>query len=275
MHFYMIKFPLVVDKKAKKSEEGMTEGISLMAEHNFVKGIFCISSFFMVQVTVVDYMMKVLAKTKYSDMYPDDPQMALKAFASFMGYFGQATNGISFLFSLFGTGFVIEKFGLTVTLIMFPSLLLVCTVIVWIWPTIWVVFAVMMVMKGMSYALNNPTKEIMYQVTSNNIKAKCKSWIDTFGQRSAKATGSIITNAFATDIVLLTNWGSGVGIVMSAFLIWVSDWMGRVFQRLQDNKEKVGEAPERAAALEMTKLQANSDDNTCGLAEEGQESGGK
>jgi AAA family ATP:ADP antiporter len=41
----------------------------------------------------------------------------------------------------------------------------------------------MMVIKGMSYALNNPTKEILYQMTSINIKFKCKSWIDTFGQR--------------------------------------------------------------------------------------------
>lgn len=31
------------------------------------------------------------------------------------------------------------------------------------------VFSVMMVIKGMSYALNNPTKEILYQVISMNI----------------------------------------------------------------------------------------------------------
>jgi AAA family ATP:ADP antiporter len=59
----------------------------------------------------------------------------------------------------------------------------------------------MMIMKGMSYALNNPTKEILYQMTSTQIKFKCKSWIDTFGQRSAKAGGSIVTNAFASSIV--------------------------------------------------------------------------
>ena len=63
-----------------------------------------------------------------------------------------------------------------------------------------VVFSVMMVIKGMSYALNNPTKEILYQATSTTIKFKCKSWIDTFGQRSAKAGGSIITNAFADSL---------------------------------------------------------------------------
>lgn len=59
---------------------------------------------------------------------------------------------------------IIHRYGLQVTLISFPALLLLCAVVVYISPTIWVVFAVMMVMKGMSYALNNPTKEILYQV---------------------------------------------------------------------------------------------------------------
>ncbi len=62
------------------------------------------------------------------------------------------------------------------------------------------IFAVMMVVKGMSYALNNPTKEILYQMTSSQIKFKCKSWIDTMGQRGSKAAGSLITNAFATSM---------------------------------------------------------------------------
>jgi AAA family ATP:ADP antiporter len=188
-------------KKSSKSEEGILEGFYLFNEHDYVKGIFAISSLFMVQVTIIDYMMKVLAKDRYALLYPDDPQEAMRGFASFMGYFGQTTNSISFLFSLFGTGAVIQRFGLTTTLVLFPVLLLICTVFVWIMPNIWVVFTVMMIIKGMSYALNNPTKEILYQMTSTQIKFKCKSWIDTFGQRSSKAGGSIVTNAFATSLV--------------------------------------------------------------------------
>jgi hypothetical protein len=52
--------------------------------------------------------------------------------------FFQTTNTISFLFSLFGTGMVIKKFGLTATLIAFPALMLVCTALVWVSPNIWV-----------------------------------------------------------------------------------------------------------------------------------------
>jgi AAA family ATP:ADP antiporter len=82
------------------------EGFNLFVEHDYVKGIFAVSSLYMIQVTVVDYMMKVLAKDRYAALYPDDPQLALAGFASFMGYFGQVANTVSFLFSLFGTSMV-------------------------------------------------------------------------------------------------------------------------------------------------------------------------
>jgi len=87
---------------------------------------------------------------------------------------------------------VIKRCGLTLTLIAFPALLLGCTGLVWLRPDLWTVFAVMMVVKALSYALNNPAKEILYQATSTNIKFKCKSWIDTFGQRCSKAAGSLM-----------------------------------------------------------------------------------
>ena len=94
---------------------------------------------------------------------------------------------------------------------------------------------VMMFIKAMSYALNNPTKEILYQVTSSAVKFKCKSWIDTFGQRGSKAAGSIITNAFADSLVQLVNYGTFVGVVIGGFTLWVADYMGKQFETLHKN----------------------------------------
>lgn len=105
MYFYVEKFgvpgeerkdPNVGETKkasGKSAEgEGILEGFYLFWEHDYVKGIFAVSSLYMIQVTVIDYMMKVLAKERYLLMYPDDPQLALRAFASFMGYFGQVSR---------------------------------------------------------------------------------------------------------------------------------------------------------------------------------------
>jgi ATP:ADP antiporter, AAA family len=242
MYLYMERFGVALETPAESSSsasssassaskkpkgDGVMEGFYLFWDNDFVKGIFAISAASMVQVTILDYTMKVLVKTRYDSLYPDDPQAAVRAFAAFMGFFGQMTNTISFLFSLLGTGFVIKRFGLTNTMISYPVLLLACAVLVYVWPSLWVVFTVMMLLKGMSYALNNPCKEILYQVTNSQIKFKCKSWIDTFGQRSAKAGGSIVTNAFATSLPDLVAYGSLTGVAFSVFLIWVSIFMGK------------------------------------------------
>lgn len=292
MYMYVQRFGAPVEKKAdgaavekKKDEGGVLEGFYLFYEHDFVKGIFAVSSLFMVQFTVFDYMMKVLAKDKFELMYPDDPQAALRGFASFMGRFGQVTNTISFVFSLLGTGFVIEKFGLTITLISFPVLMLVCTVIIWASPTLWTIFAVMMVVKGMGYALNNPCKEILYQVTSSSVKFKCKSWIDTMGQRGCKAAGSIITNAFANSLSELLAYGNGVGLIINIMLLFVSRFMGKKFDELSETGHKIGETPavhrdggmhdvDHPEDLEMG--EDDEEDSQVGAEEEGQsEHGGE
>jgi ATP:ADP antiporter, AAA family len=101
MSLYVERFgPPKEDEKSAaagktKKEGGVLEGFYLFYEHDYIKGIFCVTSLFMIQFTVFDYMMKVLAKDKFEALYPDDPEAALRAFASFMGRFGQVSSSCS------------------------------------------------------------------------------------------------------------------------------------------------------------------------------------
>lgn len=122
--------------KKAKGGAGMMEGLTLFRDHNYVKGICAVSSLHLIQLSVFDYLMKVLAQGRYQGMYPQDPHRAMQAFAGFMGHFGQATNTLSLLFSLCGTGTILQRFGLAVTLTLFPVLMLVCTQVVWARPTL-------------------------------------------------------------------------------------------------------------------------------------------
>jgi len=181
----------------KKAKAGMTEGLVLFWKYHYVKGIFALSCLFMVEVTILDYSMKVLAKEKFDREHPGDPTAATQAFATFMGVFGQAANGLSFCFSLLGTSMVIRRLGLNRTLLLFPTLCLGAICFVYLNPTLDSVFLAMLLLKGFSYCLNNPCKEILYQPTSSSVKFKAKSWIDVFGARGSKALGSVVTNAFS------------------------------------------------------------------------------
>jgi AAA family ATP:ADP antiporter len=258
--------PKAVEKEdpKKSNKAGILEGIHLFVEHNYVKGIFAISCLFMVEVTIVDYTMKVLAREYFSEEFPCLPfdettgeamacwnaetnsavglsTEAIKSFTTFMGLFGQATNGLSFFLSFFGTSAVIQYLGLRTTLLLFPSICLIVIITVRMYPTLNVVFASMMILKANSYALNNPTKEMLYQPTSSNVKYKAKSWIDIFGARGSKALGSVVTNAFSTSAVELIDKGSLVGMCVASFLIWNANFMGKKFEEYTESGYIVGE----------------------------------
>lgn len=92
---------------------------------------------------------------------------------------------------------MIRFIGLRRTLLAFPTLCLLVVLVVIAVPKLQVVFFAMILLKGFSYSLNNPCKEMLYQPTSSAVKFKSKSWIDIFGARGSKAAGSIVTNAFS------------------------------------------------------------------------------
>jgi AAA family ATP:ADP antiporter len=272
----------------KKERPGILEGLVLFWKHHYVKGIFAISCLFMVEVTIVDFMLKVLAQEFFSDEYPCEitnpdcynketgefglTEEATNAIASFMGLFGVATNTLSFIFSLFGTSAIIRYLGLRLTLLLFPSLCLVVIIIVRLRPTLYVVFVAMIVLKANSYALNNPTKEILYQPTSSAVRYKAKSWIDIFGARGSKALGSLVTNAFSDSAELLVANGSIVGMCVASFLIWNARFMGKLFDEYTESGYIVGEDnnPE-SRNIEMAINQNEIEDTSCAINEDEEE----
>lgn len=272
------------DKPKKKA--GVLEGLWLIMEHKYIAGMFVISSFFMIQVTIVDYTMKVLAKDHFTAEHPCLPgatcwdsglnaavgmsDEATAAFATFLGVFGQATNTLSFFMSLLGTSAVIRTLGLNRTLVLFPALLIATMVVVWAFPNLWIVFAAMMFLKALTYALNNPTKEILYQPTASAVKYKAKSWIDMFGARGSKALGSVFTNAFSDSADKLVTNGSIVSILVGVFLFWNARYMGTQFDEYMESGHIVGETEEKQKQeelLEMAVKQNEDEDTSCAIYE--------
>merc|ERR1712154_437612 len=113
----------------------------------------------------------------------------------------------------------------------------------------------MMVLKANSYALNNPTKEMLYQPTSSAVRYKAKSWIDIFGARGSKASGSLVTNAFSDSAATLVQNGSLVGMAVASFLIWNARFMGQSFESYVESGYIVGGAEESDDSLEEAEVQ--------------------
>ncbi|MCK5632897.1 hypothetical protein KAH94_04060, partial [bacterium] len=98
-----------------------------------------------------------------------------------------------------------------------------------------------MMTKTTHYAFSYPVRELLYIPTLKEIKFKSKSWIDAFGGKFAKSTGS-------TVIIAATRAGSGFfyPILMVVFSLCFGAWLFVAFflglrhKKAIDNNEVIG-----------------------------------
>lgn len=217
----------IEQKDSKKKPTGILEGLRLLLSNPYLMGILVVSTVYEIIATVFDFMMNKSAFQMYG---------TLEEVAKFLATFGLCVNALSFVFALLGTSFFIRRFGLTKCLVAYPTMISVLVLAVWWFPGLWMFFAAQVALKGLSYALNNPCKEIMYVPTSKDVKFKAKSWIEAQGGRSAKALGSVITGGFPVIADLLC-YGSFICLGIIAAWIPVAYLVGTKNQSLVDKNE--------------------------------------
>lgn len=208
------------EKKKEGFFEGFFKGLTLLVSRPYLLGVLIISTFYEAIAQIVEYQMKVYASV--SPAYQGEI-----GFAQFQSMYGVGINIMSFLVALLGTSYLIKRFGVRISLLIYPVIFALTLVALLVYfkinPTpavlLWVTFAAMILIKGVGYAVNGPTKEIMYIPTSKDAKFKSKGWIDTFGGRFAKASGARVTNMFKYNMSDLMIYGSMVGFGLIG--IWI------------------------------------------------------
>ena len=75
MYLYILTYGVternaMTAKPKKKQGTGILEGLHPFRKHNYVNGIFAISCLFMVEVTIVDFTMKLLGQEFFAEEYP-------------------------------------------------------------------------------------------------------------------------------------------------------------------------------------------------------------
>lgn len=217
-----------VKEVVKKKPTGLFEGLRLLTTTPYLLGVLVISTVYEVVATVMDLQMKLLGRAAYTNK---------EAFASFLGKFAVTTNSLALIFAILGTSFFVRTFGVRFCLVMFPVTAGCVIASTLFFPSLWPVFVAVVVIKGLSYTLNNPVKEMMYIPTSKDVKFKAKSWIEAFGSRTAKATGSIINDSFAGSLPNLMFYGSLTSLGIVGAWACVAFLVGTTYTTLiRDNK---------------------------------------
>ena len=235
------------DKEEKKTKPDMLGGIKLLLTEPYLVGVLVVSTFYEIAGTIVDYQMKSQASVLFDHA----------SFQWFLGIFGVAGNGLAFVLALLGTSAVIKKFGVRICLQLYPVSFAIGLVSMYLFyqsgfatpvTLFWATFSVMMIVKGVSYAVNNPVKEIMYIPTSKDTKFKAKGIIDMLGSRSAKAGGAKISDMLNVkgnpllSIQSLMVYGSLIGLGFIGVWILAAFYVGVKNQKLVKSGEIIGEA---------------------------------
>ena len=218
------------DRGEKKAKPDVLAGLKLLATKPYLMGVFVVSTFYEIAKTIVDYQMKSQARFLPGVNFQD-----------FIGTYGVWTNSLALLMALFGTSVIMKRMGLRFCLILYPAMFGAAMTGLYFFylsgpnpgTLLDATFYVMMLVTATSYAVNNPTKEMMYIPTSKDAKFKTKGFIDMAGNRSAKGAGAVInTNLvvpknYAASLQNLMLYGSLIGLGIIGLWIMAAIYVGK------------------------------------------------
>ncbi|AXK60944.1 NTP/NDP exchange transporter [Candidatus Chromulinivorax destructor] len=231
---------LVSDKIEKKQKPDIMAGVRLLLTKPYLLAVFIVSTFYEIVKTIVDFQMKSQASV-----------IPGLNFDVFLGWFGFMTNLLAFAMALLGTSYIMKKYGLKFCIMLYPVMFGISLISLYIYSLtnpspeslLWATFGVMMLVTAISYAVNNPTKEMMYIPTSNDAKFKVKGITDTVGSRGSKAAGSAINNSLnvgATQALKVANlmaFGTMIGLGFIAIWLIAAIYVGnKNAELIRDNK---------------------------------------
>lgn len=142
---------------------------------------------------------------------------------------------IACIFSLTGTAFFQRRLGVRVCTMLYPILLTICLVATKFVPTIWVFTIALAIVKGLHYSLNKPVREILYIPTTKEVKYKAKAWIEMFGVRGFKLTGSFINGLSVLNPLA----GNGIAFLIAIGWIGAAKYVGSRYHESVKNNENV------------------------------------
>ena len=219
-------------KKVGEEKTGLFTGLYMFIRYPYLLGIFLMVFFYELVNTVINYQKVGIAQANSA---------SVAQVSSFLFSIIFWTHVIGFLISFLGTKTLLDKLGERLCLLLIPIANgLVLLYLMYNYTPIGVLTA-SVVIRAINYGFSYPVRESLYIPTVKEIKFKSKSWIDAFGTKFAKSSGSSF-NIFAEWL--------GNSFVFSAYClffasiigVWVfaSLLLGKRFDQVVTNNEVIG-----------------------------------
>jgi AAA family ATP:ADP antiporter len=220
----------------KENKPSFFEGLKILFTHKYLLGIFTVISIFEIIATIFDLNFDLLASATHSGA----------ALTAYIGDYATMVNVVAFICLIAGIGNITRFLGVSVALILMP-IIIGCALFGFVsLHSLQFLFWLMVGSKAINYALNGPAMKQLYIPTSKDARFKAQSWIEMFGSRSAKGSGSIFNMSLQP---LQSRFGevvgrakyitfiSYIGFVLVACWFVVAIFLGRTYNKAIKEKK--------------------------------------
>jgi ATP:ADP antiporter, AAA family len=207
-------------------------GLTLLLRYPYVLGIFGMLFFWEVVSSVFGYERLAVGQTI---------ALNISDYTRFLFEGAVLVHLAGFVIVTFGTRFIVTWLGERRSLVLLPVLTGALLLYYLSVKTAGAVLAVFVVMRALNYAFATPLRESLYIPTTKDMRFKSKSWIDAFGSKVAKASGSLY-KAFLQTINPAFVGGAHAAFFTCIVGTWIiaAHLLGRRFEKAVKNNEVIG-----------------------------------
>ena len=175
----------IKDEQEKSAGAGFRDGWETVRQSPYLKLLAGIVMITIVVSTLIDFQFNSIVDVQVKGG---------ASLTSFFGYFNAGTMAFAFLLQLLLTSNIIKRYGIRVTLLIYPLILLFGSAGIGIVAVTSIIPAILIKAsdKSLAYSLNQSVRELLYIPISVEQKYKSKVFIDMFLNRFAKGVGAVI-----------------------------------------------------------------------------------
>ncbi|KKQ33116.1 MAG: Plastidic atp adp transporter [candidate division TM6 bacterium GW2011_GWF2_37_49] len=237
MHGYEVVYQLEKTKSIESvgfwaSVKGLFDGLWVIIKNPYVAGIFSMVVFYEIVIVIFDF---------WVVLYADKMNATVGGMTGYYAFYYFVMNLVGLAVCLLGTTPMLRFLGLRFSLLAFPLICFMFLAFTLLFPTAQVFFWVLVGLRAFNYALNHPTREVLYIPTTKEIKFKAKAWTEAFGTRIAKSFGSgfnVLLKSTSRATAFLSSLVLSLGLA-SVWLV-IAYLLGRRLQDAIDNKKIIG-----------------------------------
>jgi ATP/ADP translocase/HEAT repeat protein len=180
-----------IENGGESSNVGFINSFNTIRRNRYLTLLAVVVILTFIVATFIDYQSKTII---------DIHEERMDRMTSLFGYFHAGLLVLPFFISLFLTSKVIKRFGIRLTLLIFPLILLLCACGIYVWPILFLAIVIKASDKSLSFSLNQFTRELLYIPISPELKYKAKVFIDMFLNRFAKGLGALLLMIFLLPV---------------------------------------------------------------------------